>query len=96
MRWRGTEAAARGCAAMPRYRFHLRNDQIVDDEEGLYLADPGEARRHAIEAAREIACEHIKRYGNVNLDHFIEVADEAGEPIFRVAFRDAFTVIGEP
>lgn len=78
---------------MPRYYFHLRNDEIVDDEEGRELPDIAAARECAIEAARELTCASIHR-GRLNLDHYIEVVDAEGEPLFRVAFREAFIAGG--
>ncbi|WP_114953218.1 DUF6894 family protein [Sphingosinicella terrae] len=79
---------------MPLYRFHLHDDLFVEDEEGLELADLEAAREQALESARELVCAHIRQFGNVNLDHYIDVADESGAILFRITFRDAFTVSG--
>ncbi|WP_129792365.1 hypothetical protein [Sphingosinicella sp. CPCC 101087] len=79
---------------MPRYYFHLHNDMDVSDEEGMGLPDLEAAREQALENARVMACVSIKEQGNVNLDHYIEVTDERGEALFKLTFREAFTVTG--
>lgn len=78
---------------MPRYYFHLCNDVIAEDEEGVELPGLEAAREHAIEEARVMVCESIKK-GHLNLEHRIAVTDEAGADVLSVSFRDAFTVEG--
>jgi hypothetical protein len=78
---------------MPLYYFHVFNDDITIDEEGRECADMDEARTHAIEGARELACESIKQ-GHLNLDHRIEIVNDAGAREMTVTFREAFTVRG--
>jgi hypothetical protein len=78
---------------VPRYYFHLYNDLISLDEQGLELSDLGSAQERAVEEARTMACDSV-RNGHLNLDHWIEVSDERGETVHRLTFRDAFTIAG--
>ena len=79
---------------MPRYFFHVFNDVTAIDEEGIELRDLEAAREQALEAARELVCESV-HHGHLNLDHRIEVEDEAGKRLLSISYRDAFTVTGE-
>ena len=81
-------------ALMPRFYFHVYNDIVAMDEEGLELPDLDAAREQAMESARELVCEGIHK-GHLNLDHRIEVEDEAHNSVLTVSYRDAFTVSGE-
>jgi hypothetical protein len=78
---------------VPRYFFHLYNDLVAKDEEGTELPDLAAAREQAAEHAREMVCASV-REGHLNLDHRIEVTDEAGKLLLTVTFRDAFTIEG--
>lgn len=73
-----------------RYFFHLHDDIVAMDEEGLELADDEAARRHAMDGARDMVCSQVKM-GHLNLDHWIEIVDDRGRPVDRMAFRQAFT-----
>jgi hypothetical protein len=76
---------------MPRYFFHIYNHEIVMDEEGRELADLEAARELALDTARDLVCESV-HLGHLNLDHRIEVVDEAGETRIVLTFREAFTI----
>ena len=76
---------------MPRFFFHIYNDEITHDEEGRELPDLEAARELALESARELVCESVHQ-GHLNLDHRIEVADGSGEIVITLTFRDAFTI----
>lgn len=76
---------------MPRYYFHVRDDIDVDDEEGAVLSDEIAARTKAVEGARELMCETLKA-GYIDLNHYILVTDDAGEVLFKLAFRDVVQV----
>lgn len=78
---------------MPRYFFHIFNDEITLDEEGMELAGLNEAREFAIESARALVCDSVK-HGHLNLEHRIEIADEADARKMTVTFREAFTIEG--
>ena len=79
---------------MPRYFFHLRGSDLVDDEEGQELDGAEAARAEALRAARDLAGEDV-RQGRLDLRHWIEVRDSTGEPIASVSFGDAVRVTGE-
>ncbi|MEA3003250.1 MAG: hypothetical protein QOH81_2038 [Sphingomonadales bacterium] len=79
---------------MPRFYFHVFNDVVAMDEEGIELPDLATAREQAMDAAREMVCEAINK-GHLNLDYRIEVTDEGGETLTIVSYRDAFTMTGE-
>ncbi len=76
---------------MPLYFFHIRNSEHVDDEQGRELSDLAAAREIALEGVRELVCADIKK-GWLNLDHYVEVADEAGAVLLRLTFREAFQI----
>jgi hypothetical protein len=78
---------------MPRYFFHVFNDEITLDEEGVEVADLEAARAFAIESARSLVCDAVK-HGHLNLDHRIEIADESDARKMTVTFREAFTIQG--
>ena len=79
---------------MARFYFHLYNDIVSKDEEGRELPDVDTARHDAREDARNMAAESV-REGELNLDHYVEVADDAGEPLFRVTFGEVVKVTGQ-
>lgn len=76
---------------MPRYFFHLYNDEIVLDEEGQELAGADDARRVAVDNAREMAAASVQ-HGELNLEHRIDAADEVGNVIWTVRFGDIVKV----
>jgi hypothetical protein len=78
---------------MPRFFFHVFNDEITIDEEGRELPDLAAARAWAVEDARSLVCESV-RNGHLNLEHRIEIADETGAPRMTVTFREAFALEG--
>jgi hypothetical protein len=74
---------------MPRYFFHLRNDMDVPDPEGQELADLDAARAQAVAYAIDMAAASVLEHRKVNLQHRIEVEDEAGQVLETVKFGDA-------
>jgi hypothetical protein len=78
---------------MPRFYFHVFNDVVTTDDEGLDLPDLDAAREQALESARELVCDAVHK-GHLNLDHRIEIEDEKGDRLLVLTFRDAFTVTG--
>ena len=78
---------------MPHYFFHVFNDDITIDEEGVELPDLAAARAQAVHAARGLICESVQK-GHLNLDHRIEIADETDARRMTVTFREAFTLEG--
>ncbi|HLL29771.1 MAG TPA: hypothetical protein VK403_02130 [Allosphingosinicella sp.] len=76
---------------MPRYFFHLYNDVISMDEEGVELPDLEAARANGIREAREMMLETVAE-GRINLSHRIDIADESGAVLASVAFGEAVAV----
>jgi hypothetical protein len=76
---------------MPLFFFHLYDDAVALDEEGIELPDRGAAERTAVASARALICEQV-RTGSVTLHHRIEVVDEAGSPVACVTFGDAVKI----
>ena len=76
---------------MPRYYFNLRDAVVIDDEEGVDLADIAAAKKCALVTARELACQEI-RDGKLHLHHCIEVVDEDRRPVFTLPYRAAFEI----
>lgn len=74
---------------MPRFFFHLYDDTLVPDDEGMELPDMEAVRKTALANAREIACAEIKE-GKLSLQHRIEVVDEDQRPVLTLPFRSAF------
>lgn len=76
---------------MPRFRFHLYNDVHTVDEEGREFVDFAAARIEAISNARELMATDIRAKGIINLTHWIELEDDAGD-VLVVPFGEAVTV----
>ena len=82
-------AAAAMALHVPRYYFHHCDSERTNDEEGVELSSVQAARSYATDCARDMCCADLKE-GWLNLDHRIEVADEAGEHILTITYREAF------
>ena len=78
-------------ASVPRYFFHLFNDETCHDEEGVELPNDAAAVHHAARSARELAAETV-RQGHLILDHRIEITDAGGSSIGKVRFGDVVEV----
>jgi hypothetical protein len=76
---------------MPIYYFNIYNDDVTEDFEGTNLADDTAARAYAVSSARSLAADTVAR-GHLGLSHWIEIADEAREPMGIVTFADAVDV----
>jgi hypothetical protein len=76
---------------MPRFFFHLRDGESVDDPDGMFFPDAGMARLEAIRSARDIMAEDVRR-GRLSLSFRIEVTDEQGEAILAVPFREVVEI----
>ncbi len=76
---------------MPRYFFHLYDDVIAHDEEGMELPNVAAARLNALKGARDIIAEQVKRCYFVS-SNWIYVVDEQGDPVMTLTFRDAVDV----
>lgn len=73
---------------MPRFFFHVRDEDTTRDEEGQELPDLDAAKREAIEGLRDLLCGEV-RYGRIDLGRRIEVADEAGATVLTVTAEEA-------
>ena len=73
--------------------MHICNGTgFVEDEEGRELPDEATARSEAILAARDVMASDL-REGQLDLNSFIEVEDEARKLLFTITFGDAVNVI---
>jgi hypothetical protein len=79
---------------MPRFFFHIHDDAVVIDEDGIDLADAEAARAAATAGARALMCDQMKA-GRLTLHHRIEVVDEAGATVLTLPFGDAVTIEGQ-
>ena len=76
---------------MPRFFFHIRDGESIDDPDGMYFPDTRTARLEAVRSARDIMAEDVRR-GRLALSSWIEVTDEQGEAIFALPFREALEI----
>lgn len=77
-----------------RYYFHLREEgRYLLDEEGLELMALDAARQAAVEGARSIIADEVL-LGNLPLRAILEVADEDGNCLFQLPFKDAVQLDG--
>lgn len=76
---------------MPRFFFHIRDGESIEDPDGMYLPDTRSARIEALRSARDIMAEDVRR-GRLALSSWIEVTDENGEAIFAVPFAEAVDI----
>ena len=81
---------------MGRFHLNIRNGSgMTEDEEGLELEGPEEARRKAIEGARSMLSAEVLT-GNLDLRGRIEVTDAQGVHVLTVEFRDVVSVLTGP
>jgi hypothetical protein len=74
---------------MPHFYLHIRNGGGYDeDPEGQELPDLDAARLAAIDGVRSVLSEEL-RQGQVDLNGAIEIADDDGNILLIVPFRDA-------
>ena len=74
---------------MPRYFMHIRRTgSLSTDPEGVELPDLEQARREAQLDARELIADRIRSGKMIGDDRF-EIADERGNILAMVPFRDA-------
>ena len=76
---------------MPRYFFHVHDDDVTVDNEGLELPDRESAIAEAMRGARSLACEQVL-HGVLDLRSRIIVADAAGTELATVTFGEAVTI----
>ena len=76
---------------MPRYFFHVYDDTVALDDDGMDLPDADAARKLALAGARALICEEVTR-GHVNLSDRIEVEDEDQRPVLTLPFASAVEI----
>jgi hypothetical protein len=73
---------------MPRYFFHtLDGEKVTEDREGSVLAGLEEARKYAVQGARELLAEAIKYDGKPSPDAIV-IVDHHGKQLFTVIIVD--------
>jgi hypothetical protein len=67
---------------MRRFYFHLKTagGKLVSDDEGLELPDLNEAKREALQGARDLLVEAIK-FGEPKVPEAFVIADETGRTL---------------
>jgi hypothetical protein len=80
---------------VPRFFFHIYDDIVLRDEDGIELADAEVARSAALAGARAIMCDQLAK-GRLSLYHRIEVEDESGGQVLTLAFGDAVEIVTRP
>ncbi|QQV77957.1 hypothetical protein H5J25_04200 [Sphingomonas aliaeris] len=79
---------------MARYFFDLHEcGSVTRDPEGQELPDIDVARETAIESARAIMCYELS-HGHLCLSCHIDINDNEGRNLERVAFRDSVEISG--
>jgi hypothetical protein len=73
---------------VPRYFFHVYDDIIAHDEEGVELPNEQAARLQALIGARDLIAAQVK-HGHFIRSHWIDVADEQGQALFKLTFGEA-------
>ncbi|MGA9581184.1 MAG: hypothetical protein WBR13_04335 [Allosphingosinicella sp.] len=76
---------------MPRFFFHVFDEAVVRDDDGIELADVEAARAAALAGARGMMCDQLM-HGRLSLHHRIEVEDERGGPVLTLTFDDAVRI----
>jgi len=76
---------------MPRYLFHLYDDEETLDAEGKHFPGLEAAQAEAVQSARSIMGSQLQSTGEITLSHWIEVETEAGE-IHIVTFGDTVKI----
>ena len=74
---------------MPLLYLHIHDGkELIRDEEGVNFLGVEEARREAVLAAQEIACEAVQNRAQLRNWAF-EITDRDGKVLLRVPFKDA-------
>lgn len=76
---------------MPRYLFHLYDDEETLDLEGRLFRDFAAAHADAVRTARAIMGWELASRGEITLSHWIELETEEGE-MHVVTFGDTVTI----
>jgi hypothetical protein len=72
---------------MPIYFFHLATPgQLIEDDEGMELANLDEARETAAESAKQLIADALEEGGDVG-GYAFNVTDETGQPVLIFEFK---------
>lgn len=75
---------------MPVYFFNIRRrGQIIEDEEGVELADLDAARNEAIASVRDLAADELRSESAVDTSDGIDVVDSDGHVLLAVTVAQA-------
>ena len=80
-----------GSSTLPRYLFHVFDDDETLDDEGTILPDLDAARGEAVKGARSIMADELRTRGQSKLSDWVKIEDENGEMTV-VTFGDAVIV----
>jgi hypothetical protein len=84
----GTVHDSAGKYTMPRFYFHICDDEGMSrDEEGTDLPDTDAARRDAKASARDLISQYMKNRKSVT-GQTLQIADETGEVLQVMDVRD--------
>ena len=74
---------------MPHYFFHIKEgDEVLHDEEGEDCPDLEAARAEAIGGIRQIVGNAVMFGSPLRLDRELHVADDAGDTLLKLVFRE--------
>lgn len=76
---------------MPHFFFHVYDDMVILDDDGIELSDAEAARIAALAGARAMMCDQLSK-GRLSLHHRIEVVDEGGGAVLTLPFGDAVEI----
>jgi hypothetical protein len=77
---------------MPKYFLHIRSEgRLIPDEEGAELRDLSEARKLAVQGARDLLAEKLRTGEPLDGD-LIEITDVDGRVLNVLRFRDVFGI----
>jgi hypothetical protein len=81
---------------MPRFHLHIRTGrEIIEDEEGIEVADYTTAIVEAVRGARCLMTGEVAA-GALCLDQSIEIHDAAGQHLTTVPFTEALKLVAAP
>jgi hypothetical protein len=92
MSFDGTAGPGGNSSVVPRFYFHIFNDIIAPDEEGVELPDAAAAHLHATHSARTLVGMLVMEGVTIKLHHRIDVADAGGSVITTVRFGDVLKI----
>ena len=77
--------------AVPRFFFHVLDDAVSRDDEGLDLPDLEAARMEALAGMRGMICAQVMK-GRLILNLRVDVQEDGGGTVLSLTFGDAVTI----